>query len=163
VASREKLIASIRENAKNVRYTDACKVAEWLGFIAKGQKGDHNAYARPGEPKLLNFQNRKGDQTLSGQAAAEDDRETLETERTLRRELEVTDAQRYPAQVFYSDEDEGFIALAPDLPGCSAFGDTQEEAIGELRNAIVAWQMAAAKAGNPIPEPTRHQLDELFS
>jgi hypothetical protein len=60
VASREKLIASIRNNAKNVRYPDACKVAEWLGFVAKGQNGDHNAYARPGEIELLNFQNRKG-------------------------------------------------------------------------------------------------------
>ena len=67
----------------------------------------------------------------------------------------MTDAERYPAQVFYSDEDEGFVALATDLPGCSAFGDTQEEAIRELRNAIVAWQLAAAKAGNPIPEPSK--------
>ncbi len=60
VATREKLIASIRSNAKNVRYADACKVAEWLGFVAKGQKGDHNAFARPGEAELLNFQNRNG-------------------------------------------------------------------------------------------------------
>jgi predicted RNase H-like HicB family nuclease len=34
----------------------------------------------------------------------------------------VSDAKRYPAQVFWSDADNGFIALAPDLPGCSAFG-----------------------------------------
>jgi hypothetical protein len=60
VATREKLIASIRENAKNVRYADACKVAEWLGFDAKGQSGDHNAFAKSGEIELLNFQNRKG-------------------------------------------------------------------------------------------------------
>ncbi|HEY8335085.1 MAG TPA: hypothetical protein VIQ05_14935 [Tardiphaga sp.] len=60
MATREKLIASIRSNAKTVRYADACKVAEWLGFTAKGQKGDHNAYARSGEPELLNFQNRNG-------------------------------------------------------------------------------------------------------
>jgi hypothetical protein len=60
VATREKLIASIRENAKNVRYADACKVAEWLGFNAKGQSGDHNAFSKPGEIELLNFQNRKG-------------------------------------------------------------------------------------------------------
>jgi predicted RNase H-like HicB family nuclease len=69
----------------------------------------------------------------------------------------VTDAERYPAQVFYSEEDEGFIAVAADLPGCSAFGDTQEEAISELRNAIVAWQRAAAKAGNSIPEPSKRK------
>jgi hypothetical protein len=60
VANREKLIDSIRNNAKNVRYEDACKVAGWLGFEAKGQKGDHNAYARSGEIELLNFQNRNG-------------------------------------------------------------------------------------------------------
>jgi len=75
----------------------------------------------------------------------------------------VNDAQRYPAQVFYSDEDEGFIAIATDLPGCSAFGNTQEEAVAELRDAIDAWQMAAAKAGNPIPEPSRPHLDDLPS
>jgi hypothetical protein len=60
VATREKLIASIRENAKNVRYADACKVAEWLGFNAKGQNGDHNAFSKSGEMELLNFQNRNG-------------------------------------------------------------------------------------------------------
>lgn len=66
----------------------------------------------------------------------------------------MTDAQRYPARVFYSEEDQGFIALAPDLPGCSAFGDTQEQAVAELRDAIDAWQIAARAAGNPVPEPT---------
>jgi antitoxin HicB len=75
----------------------------------------------------------------------------------------VNDAQRYPAQVFYSDEDEGFIAVATDLPGCSAFGETQEEAVAELRDAIDAWQMAAEKAGNPIPEPSKPHLDDLPS
>jgi predicted RNase H-like HicB family nuclease len=75
----------------------------------------------------------------------------------------VIDAQRYPAQVFYSDEDEGFIAVATDLPGCSAFGDTQEEAVAELRDAIDAWKMAAENAGNPIPEPSKLHLDDLPS
>jgi antitoxin HicB len=75
----------------------------------------------------------------------------------------VNKAQRYPAQVFYSDDDEGFIAIATDLPGCSAFGDTQEEAVAELRDAIDAWQIAAEKAGNPIPEPSKPQVDDLPS
>jgi antitoxin HicB len=75
----------------------------------------------------------------------------------------VTDAQRYPAQVFYSEEDEGFIAVATDLPGCSAFGDTQEQAVAELRDAIDAWRMAAEKAGNPVPAPSQQHLDELPS
>ena len=75
----------------------------------------------------------------------------------------MTDAQRYPAQVFYSDEDEGFIAVATDLPGCSAFGDTQEQAVAELRDAIDAWRLAAEKAGNPVPAPSQQHLDDLPS
>jgi predicted RNase H-like HicB family nuclease len=48
----------------------------------------------------------------------------------------VIDAKHYPAQVFWSDDDNGFIALAPDLPGCSAFGETRGEALTELDDAI---------------------------
>jgi predicted RNase H-like HicB family nuclease len=66
----------------------------------------------------------------------------------------VTDPSRYPAHVFWSDEGEGLIAVAPDLPGCSAFGDTQPEALAELQLAIEAWIEAARAANNPIPEPS---------
>ena len=64
-------------------------------------------------------------------------------------------ADRYPAQVFWSDEDEGYIAVATDLPGCSAFGESREEAISELLPAIEAWAHAAEAAGNPVPGPSR--------
>ena len=50
-------------------------------------------------------------------------------------------ADRYPAQVFWSDPDEGFIAIAADLPGCSAFGETKLEALDELQHAIAARQV----------------------
>lgn len=63
-------------------------------------------------------------------------------------------ADRYPVEVFWSDEDEGFIALAPDLPGCSAFGETQTEALVELQDAIAAWLDASAEAGNNAPAPS---------
>jgi len=48
----------------------------------------------------------------------------------------------YRANIFWSEEDGGFIAVALDLPGCSAFGETQEEAINELADAIEAWLQA---------------------
>ena len=47
-------------NPKGVRFVDACKVAQALGFVHKGGSGSHRAFARPGEPMLLNFQNRNG-------------------------------------------------------------------------------------------------------
>lgn len=66
----------------------------------------------------------------------------------------MTDTHRYPAHVFWSDDDEGYIALATDLPGCSAFGDTQDEALRELQDAIAAWIEAQRSAGNPVPAPS---------
>lgn len=38
--------------------------------------------------------------------------------------------------IFYSEEDEGYIAVVPELPGCSAFGETEEEALKEIKVAI---------------------------
>ena len=63
-------------------------------------------------------------------------------------------ALHYPAEVFWSDEDEGWIAVTPDLPGCSAFGASRPEALAELEPAIEAWIEAARAAGNAIPEPS---------
>jgi predicted RNase H-like HicB family nuclease len=62
---------------------------------------------------------------------------------------------RYPKTVFWSEEDAAYVAIAPDLPGCSAIAATGPEAIAELDAAIDAWLEAAAKAGNPIPQPTK--------
>ena len=67
----------------------------------------------------------------------------------------MIDASRYPVEIFWSDEDGGFIATAPDLPGCSAFGETTREALDEIGHAIDAWRDAAAAAGNPIPGPSK--------
>ena len=61
----------------------------------------------------------------------------------------------YPSHVFWSDEDGGYIATAPDLPGSSAFGATEAEALVQLKDAIAAWISAATEAGNPIPAPSR--------
>ncbi len=60
MSQRAKLIASVRNNPKDVRYEDACTVAEWLGFIAKRGKGSHTTFLRQDEPDGLNFQNRGG-------------------------------------------------------------------------------------------------------
>ncbi len=61
---------------------------------------------------------------------------------------------RYPIEVFWSDEDGGFIAVAPDLSGASAWGKTEAEAIKELRTVIELWIKAARKVGNAVPMPS---------
>jgi len=42
-------------------------------------------------------------------------------------------------EIFYSEEDEGYIAIVPELPECSAFGETEEEALKEIKDAIDLW------------------------
>ncbi len=59
----------------------------------------------------------------------------------------------YHINVFYSREDEGYIADIPDLKFCSAFGRTPEEAVAEVAKAKSAWLDAARAEGKPIPKP----------
>ena len=59
----------------------------------------------------------------------------------------------YHINVFYSDEDGGYFADIPDLESCSAFGQTPEEAVGEVEKAKEAWLRSAREKGKPIPEP----------
>jgi predicted RNase H-like HicB family nuclease len=59
----------------------------------------------------------------------------------------------YNTNVFYSEEDGGYIADIPDLAACSAFGDTPEQALAELEQAKQAWLEAAHAEGKPVPPP----------
>jgi len=59
----------------------------------------------------------------------------------------------YHINIFYSNEDNGYIADVPDLEYCSAFGKTRSEALGEVEIAIQSWLKAAKEAGDPIPDP----------
>ncbi|RLI76672.1 type II toxin-antitoxin system HicB family antitoxin [Archaeoglobales archaeon] len=65
---------------------------------------------------------------------------------------------RYTIEIFYSEEDEGYIAVVPELPGCSAFGETEEEALKEIKVAIELWIEAAKKEGREIPKPMGKEL-----
>ena len=77
---------------------------------------------------------------------------------------------RYPIEVFWSEEDGGYIATVPDLPGCSAWGETEADAIREAHEAIAAWLEAAQAAGRAIvatrvggvPEAVREDASALL-
>ncbi len=50
---------------------------------------------------------------------------------------------KYLVEIFWSDDDAGYIAVVPDLPGCSAFGETLEEAAHEIKDAqMPGWRLA---------------------
>jgi predicted RNase H-like HicB family nuclease len=60
----------------------------------------------------------------------------------------------YHINIFYSEEDCGYIADVPDLACCSAFGATPEEALAQVLVAKAAWLEAAKAEGKPVPPPT---------
>jgi predicted RNase H-like HicB family nuclease len=59
----------------------------------------------------------------------------------------------YHINIFYSEEDGGYIADIPDLEACSAFGETPAEALAEVEQAKAVWLEAAQAEGKPIPKP----------
>jgi predicted RNase H-like HicB family nuclease len=64
----------------------------------------------------------------------------------------------YHINVFFCEEDGGWIADIPDLEACSAFGATPQEALTEAVRAKEGWLAAARDAGKPIPEPQYRPL-----
>lgn len=62
----------------------------------------------------------------------------------------------YPVLIFWSDEDDAYIADVPALQSCSAHGDTPEEALREIKIAMAAWLAVARERGLPLPEPANH-------
>ena len=59
--------------------------------------------------------------------------------------------QPYLIEVFWSDEDQAYLCIAPDLPGCCAGGDTPQEAMLEMQDAMESWLQACTNMGRPLP------------
>lgn len=60
---------------------------------------------------------------------------------------------KYEIILYWSDEDQAFIAEVPELPGCAADGPTYQEALANAEVAIQEWIETARELGRPIPKP----------
>ena len=60
---------------------------------------------------------------------------------------------RYEVIIYWSDEDQAFIAEVPELPGCAADGATYQEALANVEVVIQEWIETAQELNRPIPEP----------
>lgn len=60
---------------------------------------------------------------------------------------------RYEVIIYWSDEDQAFIAEVPELPGCAADGATYQEALANMEVVTQEWIEAAKELGRLIPEP----------
>jgi len=64
---------------------------------------------------------------------------------------------KYEIIIFWSDEDQVWIANAPDLEFCTAHGPTPHEAVAEIEMAIEAWLDAARSEGRSVPQPSARE------
>ena len=60
---------------------------------------------------------------------------------------------KYEVIIYWSDEDQAFIAEVPELPGCAADGATYQEALANVEIIIREWIGTAKELGRPIPQP----------
>lgn len=65
---------------------------------------------------------------------------------------------RYEIIIYWSSEDDAFIAEVPELAGCKSHGATQEEALENAKQAVQLWIDTAKEFGDPIPEPKGRRL-----
>lgn len=70
----------------------------------------------------------------------------------------MTDTLTYPVIIepLPAEDGGGFIALVPDLPGCMSDGETPEEALTNVKDAIGEWIHEARALGRDVPAPSRH-------
>ncbi len=66
--------------------------------------------------------------------------------------------ERYEIILYWSAEDDAFVAEVPELPGCAAHGVTQAEALHQIQEAMELWLDVAREKGVPIPEPKGRRL-----
>jgi predicted RNase H-like HicB family nuclease len=65
---------------------------------------------------------------------------------------------KYETLIYWSDEDQAFIAEVPELPGCVAHGASPANALSSTQEAIGLWLDTAREFGDPIPEPKGRRL-----
>jgi predicted RNase H-like HicB family nuclease len=65
---------------------------------------------------------------------------------------------KYEIIIYWSNEDQAYIAEVPELSGCMAHGDTHESALANANEAIQLWIDTAQEFGDPVPEPKGQRL-----
>ena len=65
---------------------------------------------------------------------------------------------KYEVIIYWSSEDDAFVAEVPELPGCMAHGPSQDAALKKANEAIKLWIDTAVEFGEPVPEAKCHKL-----
>ena len=65
---------------------------------------------------------------------------------------------KYEIIIYWSDDDQAFVAEVPELPGCAAHGDSPDAALASCKDAIALWLDTAKESGRSIPVPKGRRL-----
>ena len=76
---------------------------------------------------------------------------------------ELAEARRYKMEIFWSEEDDAYLAYFPDAPGVVTHGSTAAEAAMQGEDAIITWLTALRDAGRPVPPPKSHSINDILS
>ena len=63
--------------------------------------------------------------------------------------------------IIEQDEDGKFVATCPTLPGCISQGDTRQEALANIQDAIAGYLKSLRKHGDPVPPPISEEVVEV--
>ncbi len=153
----------------NIRFVDLLALLAHLGFKER-VRGDHHILTREGVAEILNLQPRDGQAKayqvkqvrgiivtygLAGNSGqlADDAADSPGPERSESEGAQLLNNIRYEIILYWSQEDEAFIAEVPELPGCAADGATYQEALANAEVIIGEWIETARELGRSIPTP----------
>jgi predicted RNase H-like HicB family nuclease/predicted RNA binding protein YcfA (HicA-like mRNA interferase family) len=132
---------------KNIEFDALCNLLKQLGFVER-VRGDHHIFTKDGITEILNLQPKKH------QAKAYQVKQVRKV--ILQYKLageKMQSRYRYEIIIYWSEEDEAYIAEVPELSGCAADGPTYQEALAQAEIVISEWIETAKELGRQIPEP----------
>lgn len=130
----------------NIPFTGLCHLMRRLGFEER-IRGDHHIFTLTEVEEILNLQP-KGSKVKPYQVKG--------TERYLAlpsKQRRLIMRSKYEIIIYWSNEDEAYLAEVPELPGCMADGKTYREALSNAERIIREWIETAKELGRTIPEP----------
>ncbi len=65
---------------------------------------------------------------------------------------------KYEIIIYWSEEDQSFVAEVPELPGCMAHGETYDSALANIKEAMELWINTAKEFNDPVPVPKGRRL-----
>lgn len=131
----------------NIRFDERCQLLKRLGF-AERVRGDHHIFTRDGVEEVLNLQ------PCGSLAKAYQVKQVRDVILRYRLAGEtMPNSPRYEIILYWSEPDQAFIAVVPELAGCAADGPSYREALAAVEVVIDEWIETAKELGRPIPEP----------